>query len=230
VSLKLALCRSNYRCRANQIHIDEHIGDVGEPFTRFTTPPMSKRAQSSMIVLWTKEAPRPNPVIPSVRRGPSTPADAQRALAMWRNAQRALADITQRLDGVLADPRSVLDRPLLVDDHDPVNFAFIRARRDAHTTIARADTSQLGAAAEALAAAEAARYAFALADDHARALACRGIYPGGIVLDRPGRDHVAAPRASLELACQAGHPDVALAHQQRARDLVAAAGLLIPAP
>jgi hypothetical protein len=149
---------------------------------------------------------------------------------MRRNAHRALADITERLHGVLADARSVLDRPLLVDDHDRVTLAFTRARHDAHTAIAQHDTSQLGAAAEALAAAEAARYAFALADDHARALACRGIYPGGIVLDRRGHDHVAAARASLELACQAGRPDVARAHQQRACDLVAAAGLFIPAP
>ena len=187
-----------------------------------------------MIVFSGKEAHGPmNTVIhlrPHARRATLTRVDTERASAMRLNAHRALADITQRLHGMLADARSVLDRPFLVDDHDPMTLAFTRARRDAHAAIAQDPTSELAAAAEALAAAEEARYAFALADDHARALARRGIYPGGLVLDWRGRDHVEEARASLELACQAGRADMGLAHQRRARTLVAATGLHIPAP
>jgi hypothetical protein len=187
-----------------------------------------------MIVFSGKEGHRAmNTVIhlrPAAWRAPLTRADADRASAMRLNAHRALADIALRLHVMLADARSVLDRPFLVDDHDPLTLAFTRALRDARAAIAQDPTCEPAAAAEALAAAEAARYAFALADDHARALARRGIYPGGIVLDWRGRDHVEEARASLELACQAGRAGIGLGHQQRARTLVAAAGLRIPAP
>ena len=88
-----------------------------------------------------------------------------------------VASIRRRQRDFLADPRSVLDRPVLADTTDPVVAAFVAAYDEAVETLGECTPSHPRCAARALSAAHAAEYAASLADQHARRSARRGIYP-----------------------------------------------------
>jgi hypothetical protein len=85
--------------------------------------------------------------------------------------------IRRRQRDFLADPRSVLDRPVLADTMDPVVAAFVVACDEAVETLGECTPDHPRCAARALSAAHVAEYAASLADQHARRLARRGVYP-----------------------------------------------------
>ena len=116
-------------------------------------------------------------------------------------ATAVVASIRRRQRDFLADPRSVLDRPVLADTTDPVVAAFVAAYDEA---LGECTPSHPRSAAPALCAAHAAEYAASLADQHARRSARRGIYPHlHAPLDVRGLDLVEEARANLELATHA---------------------------
>ena len=99
------------------------------------------------------------------------------AHAMTVAATAVIDAIPRRQRDFLADPRSVLDRPVLADTTDPVVAAFVVAYDEAVETLAKCTPDHPRCAARALSAAHAAEYAASLADQHARRLARHGIYP-----------------------------------------------------
>ena len=127
-----------------------------------------------------------------------------RAHAIIVAATAVVASIRRRQRDVLADPRPVLDRPVLADTTDPVVAAFVAAYDEAVETLGECTPSHPRCAAPALCAAHAAEYAASLADQHARRSARRGIYPHlHAPLDVRGLDLVEEARANLELATHA---------------------------
>ena len=79
-----------------------------------------------------------------------------------------VASIRRRQRDFLADPRSVLDRPVLADTTDPVVAALVAAYDEAVETLGECTPSHPRCAARALSAAHAAEYAASLADQQAR--------------------------------------------------------------
>ena len=78
-------------------------------------------------------------------------------------ATAVVASIRRRQRDFLADPRSVLDRPVLADTTDPVVAAFVAAYDEAVETLGECTPSHPRSAARALCAAHAAEYAVSLA-------------------------------------------------------------------
>ena len=99
------------------------------------------------------------------------------AHAMTVAATAVIDAIRRRQRDFLADPRSILDRPVLADTTDPVVAAFVVAYDEAVETLGECTPDHPRCAARALSAAHAAEYAASLADQHARRLARHGIYP-----------------------------------------------------
>ena len=131
-----------------------------------------------------------------------------------------VASVWRRQRDFLADPRSVLDRPVLADTTDPVVAAFVAAYDEAVETLGECTPSHPRCAARALSAAHAAEYAASLADQHPRRSARRGIYPHlHAPLDVRGLDLVEEARASLELATHAWPASAATRHCHRAAQL-----------
>jgi len=100
-----------------------------------------------------------------------------RAHAMIVAATAVVASIRRRQRDFLADPRSVLDCPVLADTTDPVVAALVAAYDEAVETLGECTPRHPRCAARALCAAHAAEYAVSLADQRAHRSARRGIYP-----------------------------------------------------
>src|SRR5690242_9252728 len=94
-----------------------------------------------------------------------------RAHAMTVAARAVVGSIRRGRRDFLADPRSVLDRPMLADGTDPIVSAFVVAYDEAVETLRECTQDHPRCAARALSAAHAAEYAASLADQHARRLA-----------------------------------------------------------
>src|SRR5262245_17530828 len=152
-----------------------------------------------------------------------------RAHAMTVAANAVVGSIRRGRRDFLADPRSVLDRPVLADATDPVVSAFVVAYDKAVQTLGKCNQDHPRCAARALSAAHAAEYAASLADQHARRLARHGIYPHlRAPLDVRGLDLVAQARASLELAAHVWPASAATRHCRRAAQLAQDVGIGVP--
>ena len=151
------------------------------------------------------------------------------AHAMTVAATAVIDAIRRRQRDFLADPRSVLDRPVLADTTDPVVAAFVVAYDEAVETLGECTPDHPRCAARALSAAHAAEYAASLADQHARRLARHGIYPHlRGPLDGRGLDLIEEARASLELAAHAWPAQAATRHCHRAAQLAEEVGIRVP--
>jgi hypothetical protein len=152
-----------------------------------------------------------------------------RAHVMTVAARAVVGSIRRRQRDFLADPRSVLDRPVLADTTDPVVAAFVVAYDEAVETLGECTPDHPRCAARALSAAHAAEYAASLADQHARRLARHGIYPHlRGPLDVRGLDLVEEARASLEFAAHAWPASAATRHCRRAAQLAEEVGIAVP--
>ena len=151
------------------------------------------------------------------------------AHAMTVAATAVIDAIRRRQRDFLADPRSVLDRPVLADTTDPVVAAFVVAYDEAVETLGECTPTTRGALHGALSAAHAAEYAASLADQHARRLARHGIYPN--LRGHPGRAWVGPDRGSshqsgtrrARLASAGGDPAL-----PRAAQLAEEVGIRVP--
>lgn len=115
-----------------------------------------------------------------------------------------VGSIRRRQQDFLADPRSVLDRPVLAETADPLVAAFVVAYDAAVEALGECTPDSPRRAAWAPSAAHAAEYAASQADQHARWLARHGVYPHlRVPLDVRGLDLIEEARASLELAAHA---------------------------
>lgn len=154
---------------------------------------------------------------------------AGRNAYMIRIAADTLARVQQRYQNFVHDPRSALDRPALADSADRFARALAEAFDDTAEQLAEYSFAEPSSAAAALASAQAAEYAFELADQHARRSARHGLYPGGTPpLDARELDLVEEARASLGLASQSTDAHLRRDYHLRARSLIASAGLVIP--
>lgn len=151
------------------------------------------------------------------------------AHAMTVAATAVIDVIRRRQRDFLADPRSVLDRPVLAHTTDPVvarssSRTTKRSRRWGSCT-----PDHPRCAARALSAAHAAEYAASLAVQHARRLARHGIYPHlRGPLDGRGSDLIEEARANLELAARAWPAQAATRHRHRAAQLAEEVGIRVP--
>jgi hypothetical protein len=104
-------------------------------------------------------------MIGSSRAGQTAPATL-RTYAMTVAARDVVGSIRHRRCHFLADPRSVLDCPVLADTTDPVVVAFVVAYDEAVEALRQCTPDDPRGAARALAAAYAAEYAASFADQH----------------------------------------------------------------
>lgn len=152
----------------------------------------------------------------------------QRAIAMYRNANQTFAQVDKMYRRFLSDACSALDRPLLADDTDGRTAQLYLAAAGAQQALGQARIHGAVACPAALAAAEATRYAFTVADNHARRAARHGIYPGGLILGVADQIGLAQARAHLRLAARSRCAGRAAHHRTCAVTLVSAVGLVIP--
>ncbi|WP_066904271.1 hypothetical protein [Mycolicibacterium houstonense] len=165
---------------------------------------------------------------PAATVAPS-PQVTARTASMVLIAADTLARVRQRYQQFVGDPRSALDRPTLADSADRFARALAKAFDDAAEQLTKCSPADPAGAASALAAAQAAEYAFDLADQHARRAARHGLYPGGTPpLDARELDLIEEARASLELAAESTDAHIRRNHCLRAQALVASAGVVIP--
>jgi hypothetical protein len=158
-----------------------------------------------------------------------TASATPRAHAITVAATAVIASIRRRQRDFLADPRSVLDCPVLADTTDPVVAALVAAYDEAVETLGECTPRHPRCAARALCAAHAAEYAVSLADQRAHRSATRGIYPHlHAPLDVRGLDLVEEARASLELATHAWPASAATRHCHRAAQLTEELGIGVP--
>jgi hypothetical protein len=144
-------------------------------------------------------------------------------------ATATVGSIRRRQQDFLADPRSVLDRPVLAETADPLVAAFVIAYDEAAEALGECTPDSPRCAARALSAAYAAEYAASQADQHARWLARNGIYPHlRVPLDVRELDLIEEARASLGLAAHARSGAAAAKHCLRAAQLTEHVGIEVP--